>query len=397
VAARPPSESSSPQSGQRFLALDAWRGISALVVALGHLSITGVLHDNPLFDHSYRFVDFFFVLSGFVIAHAYRARLAQSGVAEVGRFLVRRIGRLWPLHVVMLLAFVGFELCVLIAGHAGFEVGRPAFSEDNTLSAIPANLLLIQSWGVLDHGTWNNPSWSVSTELFAYGLFAALCALLPSRWLGPVAAVLLALAAALILAVAPAGMRSTYDFGLARCVLGFMVGVLVRAGYARWPLRLGTLGEVATIVAVLIAVAWLPVGPAEIAVTALFALAVWVFASESGGASRALRRPWPQRLGAWSYSIYMVHALIGMGALVLAMLVSALGFRHFARIDGVPTIVGSVPLTTAITLVYLAIIVAIARFTYRHVELRGQRAFAPWAAGLAAARPLSPAPVLEPE
>ncbi|MEO8702134.1 MAG: acyltransferase, partial [Kofleriaceae bacterium] len=112
----------------RFEALDAWRGICALIVAVEHLSITNVLHANEFVRHGARFVDFFFVLSGFVIAHAYRERLAR-GVAEARRFLWRRVGRLWPLHIAILLALIGAEVAILIAGKAGISIGREAFTD----------------------------------------------------------------------------------------------------------------------------------------------------------------------------------------------------------------------------------------------------------------------------
>ena len=55
---------------ERFRALDARRGIAALVVANGHFSTTGWIGGGPLAEHPGRLVDFFFVLSGFVAAHA---------------------------------------------------------------------------------------------------------------------------------------------------------------------------------------------------------------------------------------------------------------------------------------------------------------------------------------
>lgn len=59
----------------RFRSLDAWRGICALCVAALHLNTIGWINTSALIQNAGRFVDFFFVLSGFVIAHAYRERL----------------------------------------------------------------------------------------------------------------------------------------------------------------------------------------------------------------------------------------------------------------------------------------------------------------------------------
>ena len=362
----------------RFRALDAWRGISALLVALEHLNVDSVLHHNNLVRHGFRFVDFFFVLSGFVIAHSYRERL-QRGGSEVRSFLVRRVGRLWPLHVVILGAFIAFEIATLLAARAGISIGHDAFTDRNTGPGIVAHLALVQGLGIFDHLTWNGPSWSISTEVFAYALFALVCATVSKRidWL---AALLVVGCGAIVLLVAPHGMGSTFDYGLFRCVYGFMTGVLVRRLYGRYALRVGTIGELAIVVGVVATVMWLPTGAPALLVTPIFALAVWVFAGESGALSRVMQARIPQVLGAWSYSIYMVHVLIAVGILSTAMLATRHGFHVFTRLDDVVIIVGPIWFTTAVVIGYVGLVLAVAAATYRLVEVPGQRLFKRWAA-----------------
>lgn len=359
---------------ERFEALDAWRGICALLVALEHILVTSALHDNLFIHHAYRFVDFFFVLSGFVIMHSYRIRLTQ-GWAQVRTFLIRRIGRLWPLHVVMLLAFIGFELCIALAARLDLPTGRAAFSDRTSFDLIPAHLLLIHSWGITDQLTWNGPSWSISTEFFAYTLFALLCAILPSRWLVAFAAMFIAGAAALLIVAAPLEMQSTFDFGLPRCIFGFMTGVLTHRLWERKQVGFGTTGEMGAVGLVFASVTLLPHDAWSLLVTPIFGLTVWIFAAEDGAISARLRTRLPQQLGAWSYSIYMVHSLIVLCLLSLAMIATKFGFPLLGRVDGAPTIVGSEAVTLPITVAYLAIVLVISRFTYLHVELRGQRWF----------------------
>lgn len=370
MTAAAPAGPSAP--GDRFLALDAWRGLCALVVALEHLGIDHPAHANAFVHRGYRFVDFFFVLSGFVIAHAYRARLA-AGWPEVRAFLVRRVGRLWPLHVVVLAGFVAFQVVAHLA-HAG----PSSLTARNNLASLPANLALVQAWGWVDHPTWNIPAWSVSTELFAYALFAALCAAAP-RAVDAAAVLVLAAAAAALVWLAPAGMKSTYDYGLARCLFGFMTGALVRRLHGARPLRAGTLGELAAVAAVVAGVIYLPDGAPALLVTPLFAAAVWVFAAEDGAVARALRGRVPQALGAWSYSIYLVHALLALGLLTVAMLATQRGLPLFGRVDGVASIVGGPLVTSAIVAGYLALVLGASWLTYHQVERRGQRWFARWA------------------
>ena len=91
------------QRQQRFAVLDGWRGLCALLVALYHLNVVSPFLDNGLIRHAYLFVDFFFVLSGFVITHTYWGKLTDAGA--LGDFTVRRFARIWPLQAALLDAF----------------------------------------------------------------------------------------------------------------------------------------------------------------------------------------------------------------------------------------------------------------------------------------------------
>ncbi|HEY2889571.1 MAG TPA: acyltransferase family protein [Dongiaceae bacterium] len=113
---------------RKFAALEGWRGVSAVFVAISHFGHGVVRHlgDAAFIRHSYLFVDFFFVLSGFVIAHAYADRLHDA--TDLRAFALRRIGRLWPLHAAVLVAWFRAQLILLanasltgnVAMHAAF-------------------------------------------------------------------------------------------------------------------------------------------------------------------------------------------------------------------------------------------------------------------------------------
>src|SRR3979409_173570 len=101
---------------ERFVALDSWRGIAACLVALFHFEayshlVYSHLNGAPFLRNSWLFVDFFFVLSGFVIAANYQQRLREG--FGVGRFLLLRLGRLYPLHLFMLAAAVAVKLALV--------------------------------------------------------------------------------------------------------------------------------------------------------------------------------------------------------------------------------------------------------------------------------------------
>jgi peptidoglycan/LPS O-acetylase OafA/YrhL len=96
-----------PASKPHYPILDGLRGVAAIIVVTFHLTkplATGKL-DN-LVNHGYLAVDFFFLLSGFVIGYAYDERWPTM---TVGKFIQRRIERLQPLVVLgMTLGALGF-------------------------------------------------------------------------------------------------------------------------------------------------------------------------------------------------------------------------------------------------------------------------------------------------
>jgi len=341
-----------PAPAGRYVVLDSLRGVCALAVALFHYPVVSDISESPLVRHAFLFVDFFFVLSGFVIAKAYDGRLTD-GSSRLG-FLIRRVGRVWPLHVALLAVIVAVSLA---KGEVGDEPRHSAVS-------ILTNLLLVHSLGVHHVLTWNTPSWSISVEAFLYVAFVALSPLRRRLWvygaIVPASLAMLALAA-------PYGMESTYDFGVFRGLAGFFLGAIV----ARLPVRrLPTWLEAVTLTVV---AAWVAVGPFQYVEPLLFGAAVWVFAGQGGWISRILAlRPFA-RLGEWSYSIYMVHT-----AVVAAFWVAYARLGLTPR-DGTWLVAGD-PLSANLWAVpYLAVVIGVSALTYRFIESPARRIFNRWA------------------
>ena len=92
---------------RRYETLDALRGLAALAVVVFHLGQVRLAPD--LVPHGYLAVDFFFVLSGFVVAHAYEEAL--RGSLSFRSFALRRAIRLYPLAI--LGATAGLALLIL--------------------------------------------------------------------------------------------------------------------------------------------------------------------------------------------------------------------------------------------------------------------------------------------
>lgn len=286
------------ERGTRYTTLDSLRGVCALVVALFHYPVDDYwIRQLPLVEHGYLFVDFFFVLSGFVIASVYDGKLD----GKRGVFILRRFGRLWPLHVATLAVFV-------LAAIGKREVGA---DERHSIDAIFTNLFMVQGLGMHSDLTWNGPSWSISVEWALYLVFAALSFI---AWRVRVYIALVAIGTTFLIFVAPHGQASTFDFGIFRGLAGFFSGALVARIKTKG--RFNTLAE--ALVSVLVAV-FVTIGQLAFLAPTIFALAVYVFSRSDGSISRWLHAKPLQYLGEWSYSIYLVHSIVIAAMLALNM------------------------------------------------------------------------------
>lgn len=312
--------------------MDGLRGVAAIVV---------VSHHAPrLFPWAppgaYLAVDLFFALSGFVIAHAYAARLAAG--EGVGAFMWARIKRLYPLY--LLGAVLG--LLVLLPKAIGGDLGR--------IAGAPLNLLMLPHFGTLAEGggmyPLNPPAWSLFYELVANAAFALVVAW-PARWIG---GIVLAGLAGLVLTCGDGlnggAIWSDAPEALARVFFSFFLGVLIY--------RLRIWQAAPSVPTLAVAVAFLAVtawgygaqGPLDLLIVAgIFPVLIVIGAKASPSRRVATACTF---LGDASYALYVLHvpmvrvantAMIGLGLnpswwvalpfLALAVGLSWLAFRYF--------------------------------------------------------------------
>ena len=375
---------SSPAAGERFEALDSWRGICALAVVLFHLN--AATHFHTWLNNGYIAVDFFFVLSGFVIASAYQERVERT--ADFGRFVVRRLGRLYPLHVAVLGVYLLLEFQ---RAHQHPGVG---FTGERTLPAFFVDLALAQGFNGYDL-TWNMPAWSISVELWTNVGFAAL-ALWAGRRLPWVSGlVVLALGAVFAWKGTRFGAISEAETQILKdslqCVMEFFLGVLA-LNLFRWAQRQG----------------WRPWGALEWlalpAAAATFAFAPWMagfssaavfttvvllFAFEAGPVSRALKHRFPLMLGTTSYSIYLTHSLYTLGAFHLVGFIGrSLKTEWLIYDEGRDLLVLGGPWAMdLVALACLAVTVLSSIATYRWIEDPARRMVNRWSNRIGASSP----------
>lgn len=371
-------------ASRHYVALDGWRGIAALMVALHHFSASGAIYRSGLVQGAWVCVDFFFVLSGFVIAANYRDRLARGFGAM--NFMLLRWGRLYPLHLCVLLAYVAAECALKFGwGHPGV-LHRQPFTGPTSPAALVTNMLLIQGLGMHAQDTWNTVAWSISTEFWTYAVFALLVLRCGRQLM--FAAVALAGVMLLFFVAEPrmsAGVARWDD--IARCLYGFPVGVLLYGLFERldatpaaWKrVDVLTLLEAGAVVIAALFVARVHGAAVHQFAPLAFAPIVLVFAFDGGLVSRLLQRPAFVWMGTLSYSIYMIHPLLQSHVLMPAGLLveRALHVHLFRwgveagtlrRIWGIHSLQGD-----TLTVMMLAVLIACSWVTYRWIEAPGRR------------------------
>lgn len=288
-------------------ALTSARGIAAWWVVLYHLR--GALEGVPVaieavLAKGYLAVDFFFLLSGFVLALSHGERLRAGRLRAVPDFLRRRIARIWPLHAAML----GFALLLVAVLRAS---GRT--TQDFPLAELPAHLLLVQAWGFANPLCWNDPAWSISCELAAYLLFP-LWVMAVDWQRRPTPLLLATIAALLALLHGAFALRGATDLGqdiphlgVLRCLIEFATGTLV---YALWMQLRERLWTPALCILALLGTGWVLGLPETAAVPALLAALLLALALSAGKARNPLEGVLLHRLGSISYATYLSHFLL---------------------------------------------------------------------------------------
>jgi peptidoglycan/LPS O-acetylase OafA/YrhL len=340
------------------------RGIAAVWVAIYHFGTIVPLF-NPsqtmLVAKGYTMVDLFFIMSGFIMRHVYGNSFAgQITKSNLQRFFVARFARIYPLH------FFTLFMLILITAFSG------DWNIVNGPSAIPTNVLLLQSFGIEKLSTWNRPSWSLSAEWAAYMVFPLLafffnerrklaCLLLP--WFITLSYI------ALMYWLPPAGIGNadrlilhkldvTYDYGFIRGIAGFSLGMIGYEFYASLRMRKFFGEDSIALLAISITLFCMDRGVNDMLLVLSFFGVVLCFASNGGYLYQLCCLRSVQFIGKVSYSIYLIQWIM------------MLFFVKAVRASGI------VPLfppesffqRTVYVIVYLFLLVGFSAVTYYCIE-----------------------------
>lgn len=135
------------------------RGLAAVLVVFYHMK--DISHDRGstidsftgFFSYGYLWVDFFFILSGFILSYVYKLRLSEITSANKGgvyKFYLARFARIYPLHLITLLGLLAIEM----SAYRFHPNSADAFiNGKKSASTFIANTLLVHGWGMIDQNT----------------------------------------------------------------------------------------------------------------------------------------------------------------------------------------------------------------------------------------------------
>jgi peptidoglycan/LPS O-acetylase OafA/YrhL len=289
------------------------RGILALWVVVYHFSpdiftlfpICSIL--APIINKGHFAVPAFFILSGVVLAHNYQYLGRSPKRNEVLGFLIKRLARIYPVHFVSLMVVLAM---VVVSRNRGWSIAESGY----TLKDFILNLFLVHTW--VPHFTlnWNYPSWSISSEWFAYLFFCPLmiiCHRLSSRLV--LVALALSVTSSLAIYYSP---KETWFRELLCVVPTFMWGAIIVVSWTtpRNSKRAAQLELIlqkwAFVPVVAVLISCLLPSPYDTGCL-LFSLGSLIFSIYVAGNDNSIVYDfWPVRfLGEVSYSLYMTHTL----------------------------------------------------------------------------------------
>ncbi|RYG02758.1 MAG: acyltransferase [Chitinophagaceae bacterium] len=290
---------------QHFEILDGLRGIAAVAVLIFHfLEFIYPDYVDNLFAHSFLAVDFFFCLSGFVIAYAYDTRLEKIGFLN---FIKLRLIRLHPLVVIG--AVIGLLCWVFdpfVDLYSKYGPGQTIIMFVTSCLMIPYPLVTERYFNLFH---LNPPTWSLFWEYIANIFYAIVLFRIKNKWLWIatiIAAIGLFVEAKVSKYLGVGWGGDSFRGGGVRVAFSFLAGILVYR--SNWIIK-NRLGFV-VIGLMLLGAFMFPfsktfnwvIDPLVVILYFPLIVALGAGASLSEGVSRICRF-----LGNISYPLYMIH------------------------------------------------------------------------------------------
>ena len=289
-----------------ILPLETFRGIFALIIVLHHLKIDTFIQKSSIVINGGLVVDFFFVLSGFVISLNYIDKINSK--LDLINFQKKRFLRLYPLHLLTLFIFILIEIIkILVENYLDLQPTYSPFSGFNNYYSLIANFFLLHGW----YGwSFNLPSWSISTEFYTYLIFALV--VLNAKYKLHIFLLMIFLSLLLFI-LNNFGYNSLDNFVYpARCIYSFFLGALTFVVYKKFKKNFSQLLCLILIISCVLFISYsdnFNLNNKYIFAPILFCLTIlyisWL--NQNSILYKILSNKLTVYLGGISYGIYMIH------------------------------------------------------------------------------------------
>lgn len=254
-------------------------------------------------------VDFFFVLSGFIIFINYFGSFSSPTIRIIFKFYWTRFTRIYPVHFVMILAY----LC-LAGSFMIWSSSQEVPSSFGKISLLE-NVFLVQAWKNNDT-SWNVPSWSISAEWFVYLLFPGIAVTITTYFRSAFSVLLTSFVIVSVAGIAgwldlEINGMPLYAIPLARVLHEFILGTLIGTLYIHYrPLLIRLRPWLILILIGFTFLAYVWRAPLSLTVPTVCFLTIAFLSVDDSWLTKFLKLKWLIFLGEISYSTYMVHYFV---------------------------------------------------------------------------------------
>lgn len=307
-------------------ALTSLRFFAAMAIIAFHFSINHVAlmptYLYAIIKHGNMAVNFFFVLSGFVLAYTYLDK-----PVEPRRFWVARFARIYPVYLLaLLLSIPAYLVTIDLTSGSGFVAA---------ITNLFTELTLLQAWLPIHGCGINCPGWSISAEAFFYAIFPFVGVYLARLRTRPLFLVTLGVWVVAIAINTPLWLtyaaisdgetkRMVGDFigfspllNLSAFIVGIATGItFLRQNYTKHeqsPSHWVTVLELGSLAVALVVIAFSGIPHALLRTgiaSPFFAAIIYALALDKGAIARLLAHPLLLILGEASYAIYILQVPI---------------------------------------------------------------------------------------
>ena len=294
----------------RLIGLDGLRGILALIVAYSHAfgHLLGWNSSYRFMDNASFCVDVFFAMSGVVLYYAYSRRIKNS--MDFVRFIKVRFYRLWPVHILTM-------FITLLVLYVGLGNPIPKWTKINDAFDIFLDASLLSAIGIFGPGgSINQPAWSISIEMWVGSMIMIVAFL---RWYLLIPLLVMGGAQFLVkdIGASEAGYK-VYDYlssGAWRCIISMSIGVISYIIFLKYKSAVNTglatvISSVAVFIIFVVTMGYHPEGIAYLVLVSIVGLGLVWLSRSSGWIVDLLETKPLKSLGAYSFSLYLIHTPI---------------------------------------------------------------------------------------